>query len=200
MNKGARILIASASILGSFLVAQTLHAQATEIFPQIIVKDSSGAVVGPAHATTNILHVFKRDPTNGDPFYLQFGKFWFRTADTDEMFFTGANCTGVAYVYAPKVLDSSLQHPRGSVYVLGPGVGGGTTPVHIYRSVDGAVPADNSGILTTKWELSNSNFGELEGPTCTTTGTGTDTVAALPVAALDSFVSTLLANRPFSVE
>jgi hypothetical protein len=184
------------TILGS---AAAVHAQVAAKLPEFVVKDNLGNVLGPAHVSNNNILVWVRDTTNNDFFYLKFGKWWFRASDTDEMFFDNNDCTGDAYVYAPNTLDDTIPAARGSTYTVGPTAAGGTTLGRVYRST-ATTGANNGATIESKWELSNSKMGEFEGPTCTMITTTLDTVLASPVSGLDAFVSTAIANKPFSVE
>ena len=198
MKNSLGLNLALISALSLLIPISPADAQVTASVPEIVVKDNAGNVIGAARVIGRTVQVLVHDLDNDEVFHLKLGMFWFRTFDSDTLWFTGANCTGQAWVYAHQVDSIALM--RGSMYAVGPPIGGGQTIGHMYRSVDGEILADNSGVITTKWTLGNSDFGKFDGPMCSTETTASPTIKADVVAGLDDFVQTLAANKPYTLQ
>lgn len=134
---------------------------------------------------------------DGDPFYLQFGNYWFRASDDDEMYFSNTDCRAPP-TFRSRVLRFRDREHEGIDVDPGAFVFRRRQLLQDPSIANGQTDADNSGAIQSKYQLTNSNFGELEGPACTQTVTTIPTVEALPVTGLHAFLAGL--TKPFKIE
>ena len=114
------VFVSSLAILRMAVLAQT----PTVELPFLVVKDAMGDVVGPVVQIddTNRPVVLFRDSTDGGaPFFIQFSKDGFRvdnTAGFTEIYFTGVDCSGIAFIPWRDEFQGILLM-RGTVYGVG---------------------------------------------------------------------------------
>ena len=156
--------------------------------PQHVIKDQNGVVVGglSMSSTTGAATVLMNDPLSGENFEIRVAADFIAGADSTDVFFTNADCTGVAYVLAPSVF-ASLPELRGSVFAVGPTPTGGTSCCQVFR---GAGPESNQdAAINSRFRASAS-----DGYTCTAVDPGVDVVQAAAVIDLSHLVFPLVAE------
>ena len=111
----------------------------TAIFPNLVLRDSTDEVVGPIVQITDnqlFLVLFHDSTDSYAPFLVLFGKDWFSTQDRSELYFSGQDCTGIAYLVTPTGI-AGLPGMRGTVFARGP-------EKTIYRTIIGGTSANIS--------------------------------------------------------
>ncbi len=142
-----KAIIITALLITAFVLyseRRLIEAQApTASFPALVLRDSTGDVVGPvvqigliernSLSDDQLVLVIFHDETAFDaPFLVQFGRDWFRPQDRSSLYFRGLDCIGLAYLEDPG-LTLGLPNMRGTVFARGP-------EQVIYRTNIGAVP------------------------------------------------------------
>ncbi|HXV64155.1 MAG TPA: hypothetical protein VEK15_25875 [Vicinamibacteria bacterium] len=164
---------------------QPLKAQSTFTAPEFVVKDSVGTVVGgfSAFAFRGQNEVAFHNPIHDENFHLQIRPDLI-LGETSEVYYTGNDCTGDAYVPSP-VGSNSLNGLRGSTYGIGRKPGAINEDAYVIRG--SGVGADNSAIL-------NSRYRPFGMPPCDAVDPNSNTVLGEIVMDLSSY------TRPFVVE
>lgn len=166
-------------------VPQTLGADgATAVLPTLVVKDSGGQILGPVIDTQggNRVIVLLRDPLHGDPFMVSVFRSRMRTPDTLDVYYTGNDCTGTAYVRVPAAITTTdIPLMRGSTYAVGKNN-------KVYRATGAG--SNNSMSQHSSWRIADN-----AAPVCNTPSSTTDNTAlAEEVLDLASF------PPPYSIE
>ena len=189
MMKGASIgvlLLAGLGLMGVW--SQPGEADPIGRLPEFVIKDQNGTVLGPrsqASGTASVA-VLMRDTINNETFDLQIAANSLRGADSNDVWYTNADCTGTAYVLEPAGA-SPIAEMRGSVYAVGRKAGATNEDSVIVRGA--GTGANNDAAI-------NSRFRTFApgAPSCSASDPGVNTVQATQVMDLSTLV------RPFVAE
>ena len=111
----------------------------TASFPNLVLRDSTDEVVGPIVQITDnqlFLVLFHDSTDSYAPFLVLFGKDWFSAQDRSELYFSGRDCTGIAYLVTSRG-NTGLPGMRGTVFARGP-------EKTIYRTIIGGASSNIS--------------------------------------------------------
>lgn len=189
MNSKVLLGILATAIVCSFLLPSSGGGQSAAHLPEFVITDQNGAVLGAysASSTLGTLSVMLVDSANDERFHIQIGTNYLRGADSNDVFYTNANCTGTPYVFAPSFFSSSIPGLRGSVYAIG----ADPTGMIDNRVVRGTTVnlGDNDAILNSRFRTNVAT-----GPSCDAVDPGVDTVEAVEVMDLSTFVRPFIAH------
>lgn len=171
------LLIACALLVGIWILPDSpVEGVNTVQLPEFVIRDQNAVVLGPVSSSSTNAQTFvlMHNASDDESFQVQVSRNHFGGADTADVFFTNANCTGTAYVYASSVFGG-VAAMRNSVYAVGPTAAGTTACCRVYRGGSGAGSNQDVAI--------NSRFrgSATNGPLCEAADPGINVVPATPV-------------------
>ena len=160
--------------------------------PELVVKDTNGTLLGPrsqASGSTSVT-VLRKDPVNGDIYDLLVAANSLRGADSNDVWYTNADCTGTAYVVEPAGVFSPAAAMRGSVYAVGRSAGATNEDCLILRGAGSG--SDQDAAINSRYRTLAPGT-----PSCTNNGQFDPGVNVVQATQIDDLCSLV---RPFVAE